>query len=164
MYNGMKKAFGPSVTEIAPVERWAEHYQELYSRENIGETVVQNTTPLAVMEENSSTFHHQQKSLARLLSLCKEKVRSIRDDRCIAHALRVRLPDDSVSGRAIDRQHSSSSKNNMHCYATRYSHDFMPLWENSLHELHLIRNSIVPFQTDRAGMKGWYPEICATLT
>ncbi|XP_037804507.1 uncharacterized protein LOC119598887 [Penaeus monodon] len=51
MYEGMKKAFGPSINKIAPLkstagdiitvcskqmERWAEHYQELYSRENVG--------------------------------------------------------------------------------------------------------------------------------
>jgi len=50
MYEGMKKAFGSSVTKIAPlkstsgaiikdrgeqIKRWTEHYVELYSRENI---------------------------------------------------------------------------------------------------------------------------------
>ena len=55
-------AFGPSVTKIAPLksttdftvtdrgkqlERWAEHYQGLYSRETIiTQMAVQNTTPL----------------------------------------------------------------------------------------------------------------------
>ena len=48
MYEGMKRAFGPSAVRSAPLksaegqvitdrskqmERWAEHYQELYSRE-----------------------------------------------------------------------------------------------------------------------------------
>ena len=67
MYDGMKKAFGPSVIKIAPLkynsggvitdrskqmERWAEHYQELYSRENIVTyTAIENTTPLPTMEE-----------------------------------------------------------------------------------------------------------------
>ncbi|XP_076036403.1 uncharacterized protein LOC143022188 [Oratosquilla oratoria] len=50
MYDSLKKAFGPSITKIATLktasvdtitdrgkqmERWAEHYQELYSRENV---------------------------------------------------------------------------------------------------------------------------------
>ena len=63
----MKKAFGPSVIKIAllkstsgvvitdrskQMERWAEHYQELYSRENIvPRTAIENTTPLPTMEE-----------------------------------------------------------------------------------------------------------------
>ena len=57
MLNGMKITFGPSVTKIAPLksatgftitdrikqmERWADHYQELYSRETM--VTVQNTT------------------------------------------------------------------------------------------------------------------------
>ena len=61
MYEGMKKAFGPCAIKIAPLkttsgkiitdhtkqmERWAEHYQELYT-----ETAVENTNPLPVMEE-----------------------------------------------------------------------------------------------------------------
>ena len=67
MYEGMKKAFGTCAIKIAPLkstsgeiitdrtkqmERWAEHYQELYSRETIvTETAVENTSPLPVMEE-----------------------------------------------------------------------------------------------------------------
>ena len=67
----MKKAFGPSITKIAPLkstsgnvirgrgeqmERWAEHYGEhygeLYSRENIvTEKAMENTTLLPTMEE-----------------------------------------------------------------------------------------------------------------
>ncbi|KAL8621706.1 hypothetical protein ACOMHN_061841 [Nucella lapillus] len=67
MYKGMKKAFGPSAIKIAPLksttgeiitdrtkqtERWAEYYQELYSRETIvTDTAVENTCSLPVMEE-----------------------------------------------------------------------------------------------------------------
>jgi len=67
MYDGMKKALGPNITKIAPLksasgdiitdrgkqmERWAEHYQELYSRENVVSTAaVENTNALPVMEE-----------------------------------------------------------------------------------------------------------------
>ena len=67
MYEGMKKAFGPCAIKTAPLktntgkiiterakqmERWAEHYQELYSRETVvTDTVVENTSPLPVMEE-----------------------------------------------------------------------------------------------------------------
>ena len=67
MYEGMKKAFGPSVTKVAPLkstsgeiikdrskqmERWAEYYQELFSRENVvSDKAIQNTTPLPTMEE-----------------------------------------------------------------------------------------------------------------
>ena len=70
MYEGMKKAFGPSVTKIAPLkstfgniikdrgeqmERWVEHYGELYSRENVvTNTAMENTTPLPTMEELDS--------------------------------------------------------------------------------------------------------------
>ena len=67
MYEGFKKAFGPCAIKTAPLktttgviitdrlkqmERWAEHYQELYSRETIvTDTAVENTCPLPVMEE-----------------------------------------------------------------------------------------------------------------
>jgi len=67
MYEGMKKAFGPSINKIAPLkstagdiitdrskqmERWAEHYQELYSRENVvTAAAAENTASLPVMEE-----------------------------------------------------------------------------------------------------------------
>ncbi|KAI8510866.1 hypothetical protein Bbelb_117820 [Branchiostoma belcheri] len=67
MYDGMKKAFGPSITKTAPLktasgdiitdrgkqmERWAEHYQELYSRENVvSAAAVENTDTLPLMEE-----------------------------------------------------------------------------------------------------------------
>ncbi|XP_076442831.1 uncharacterized protein LOC143281507 [Babylonia areolata] len=67
MYDGMKKAFGPCVNKIAPlksasstiitdrsnqVDRWAEHYQELYSRENIvADAAAESITNLPVMEE-----------------------------------------------------------------------------------------------------------------
>ena len=70
MYEGMKKAFGPSVNKIAPLkstsgeiikdrgkqmERWAEHYQELYSRENVvSDKAIENTTPLPTMDELDS--------------------------------------------------------------------------------------------------------------
>jgi len=61
------KAVGPSITKIGPLksvtgvtirdqckqlEGWAEHYQELYSRETIViEMAVQNTIPLADLQE-----------------------------------------------------------------------------------------------------------------
>ncbi len=67
MYEGMKTAFGPSTFKIAPLrsaigdvitdrgkqmERWAEHYQQLYSRENIvTDTGLESITPLPEMEE-----------------------------------------------------------------------------------------------------------------
>ena len=67
MCEGIKKAFGPSAIKIAPLkstsgdiitdqgkqmERWAEHYQELYSRQNIvTDAAVKGTTPLPTMEE-----------------------------------------------------------------------------------------------------------------
>ncbi|XP_076030147.1 uncharacterized protein LOC143018559 [Oratosquilla oratoria] len=67
MYDGMKKSFGPSITKIAPLktasgdtitdrgkqmERWVEHYQELYSRENtISTAAVEKCKALPLMEE-----------------------------------------------------------------------------------------------------------------
>ncbi len=67
MYEGMNKAFGPSTIKIAPLksatgdvitdhgkqmERWAENYQQLYSRENVvTDTVLKSTTPLPEMKE-----------------------------------------------------------------------------------------------------------------
>ena len=67
MYEGMKKAFGPSTSKSAPLksaegdiikdpskqmERWAEHYQELYSRETtVTNTALENTPPLPAMDE-----------------------------------------------------------------------------------------------------------------
>ena len=67
MYDGMKKAFGPSAIKTAPLkslsgeiitdrgkqmERWAEHYQELYSRQNtVTDTAVEGITPLSTMGE-----------------------------------------------------------------------------------------------------------------
>ncbi|XP_037804032.1 uncharacterized protein LOC119598476 [Penaeus monodon] len=67
MYEGMKKAFGPRINKIAPLKstasdiitdrskqmkRWAEHYQELYSRENVvTAAAAENTASLPVMEE-----------------------------------------------------------------------------------------------------------------
>ena len=63
----MKEAFGPCAIKTAPLktttgviitdrakqmERWAEHYQELYSMETVvTDTAVENTCPLPVMEE-----------------------------------------------------------------------------------------------------------------
>ena len=67
MYEGIKKAFGPSAVKTAPLksadgsvikdrskqmERWAEHYQELYSRETtVTNTALANTLPMPVMDE-----------------------------------------------------------------------------------------------------------------
>ena len=63
----MKKAFGSSTSKSAPLksaegdiikdrskqmERWAEHYQELYSRETtVTNTALENTPPLPAMDE-----------------------------------------------------------------------------------------------------------------
>ena len=67
MYEGMKKAFGPSAIKIAPLksaegqiindrskqmERWAEHYQELYSRETtVTEPALESTRALPKMDK-----------------------------------------------------------------------------------------------------------------
>ncbi|KAK4325144.1 hypothetical protein Pmani_004298 [Petrolisthes manimaculis] len=67
MYDGMKKAFRPSATKIAPLksasgdivtdrskqmERWAKHYQELYTRENtITNAAIGNIDPHPIMKE-----------------------------------------------------------------------------------------------------------------
>ena len=67
MYEGMKKAFGPSVIRTAPLksksgeilkdrgqqmERWAEHYGELYSRVNlVSDNAIINTKLLPTMDE-----------------------------------------------------------------------------------------------------------------
>ncbi|GFR69800.1 hypothetical protein ElyMa_003767000 [Elysia marginata] len=63
----MMKAFGPSVVKVAPLksasgeiienrskqmERWAENYLELLSRENVfSDKAIKYTTPLPTMEE-----------------------------------------------------------------------------------------------------------------
>ena len=63
----MKRAFGPSIVRTAPLkstsgeiitdrakqmERWAEHYQELYSRETtVTDRAIENTPSLPVMKE-----------------------------------------------------------------------------------------------------------------
>ena len=67
MYEGMKRAFSPSATKTAPlksasgtiitdlgkqIERWAEHYQELYSRDNrVTSEAIESTDQLPVLEE-----------------------------------------------------------------------------------------------------------------
>ena len=67
MYDGMKKAFGLSATKIAPLksttsniitdqgkqmERWAEHCQELYSREiTVTDWAVESNCTLPILEE-----------------------------------------------------------------------------------------------------------------
>ena len=67
MYNGMKKAVGPSAVKVAPLksatgvvitdrgeqmERWAEHYRELFSRENtVTDAAIESTNPLPVIDE-----------------------------------------------------------------------------------------------------------------
>ena len=70
----MKNAFGPNVTNIAPLksatcvtitDRGKQMERGLYSKETIvTETAVQNPPRLLW---KSSTFHHQLKSLARQL-------------------------------------------------------------------------------------------------
>ena len=66
MYEGMKKAFGPSIVKTTQLkstsgeiitdrakqkERWVEHYQELYSRETtVTDRAIENTPSLPVME------------------------------------------------------------------------------------------------------------------
>ena len=67
MYQGMKKAFGPSATKTAPLkstsgevitepskqmDRWAEHYKELYSKEtHVSDLAIEKTAALPTMEE-----------------------------------------------------------------------------------------------------------------
>lgn len=67
MYEGMKKAFGPSIIKVSPLKsisgdtitnrgeqmkRLAEHFQELYSKETVvADTTIENINPLPVMEE-----------------------------------------------------------------------------------------------------------------
>ena len=67
MYEGMKKDFGSSIVKTAPLkstsgeiiidrakqmERWAEHYQEFYSRETtVTDRAIENTPYLPVMRE-----------------------------------------------------------------------------------------------------------------
>ena len=67
MYEGMKKAFGPSIVKTAPLkftsgeiitdrakqmERCAEHYQEVYPRETtVTDRAIENTPSLPAMEE-----------------------------------------------------------------------------------------------------------------
>ena len=67
MYDGMKKAFGPSTSKIAPLksttsniitdwgkqmEKWAEHYQEFYLRENtVTDSAVESSCTLPILEE-----------------------------------------------------------------------------------------------------------------
>ena len=67
MSDGMKKAIGPSATNITPLksttgdiitdqgkqmERWAEHYKELYLRENtVTDSAVESTCTLPILEE-----------------------------------------------------------------------------------------------------------------
>ena len=67
MYEGMKKAVGPSAIKTAPIksaegqiiidrskqmERWVEHYQELYSRvTTVTEPALNRTQALPVMNE-----------------------------------------------------------------------------------------------------------------
>ena len=67
MYEGIKCALGPTQTKTAPLksacgevitdkgkqmERWVEHYSELYSRENVAvSSVLDSIVPLPVMEE-----------------------------------------------------------------------------------------------------------------
>ena len=57
MYDGIKRAFGPSATQTAPLKyiitdrsklmkRWTEHYQEPYSTENIVTDIVVESTSL----------------------------------------------------------------------------------------------------------------------
>ena len=85
MYERTKKAFSPSAIKIAPlksttgeiitdgskqIERWAEHYQELYSRETtVTNTAIENTT-LPTMEEldTPSTVDELRKAIKSLAS------------------------------------------------------------------------------------------------
>ena len=66
MYKGMKKAFGPTISKTAPLkskdgeifkdrakqmERWAEHYQDQYSTENVvAESALSGIPTMTVME------------------------------------------------------------------------------------------------------------------
>ena len=67
MYEGMKRALGPGATKTAPLkskngeiisepnkqmERWAEHYSELYSKETVvTDAAIESTTPMPIMDE-----------------------------------------------------------------------------------------------------------------
>ena len=67
MYEGMKKAFGPAIRKVAPLkskegeaitdrskqmERWAEHYQDLYSTESlVSEAVIDSIPALPILED-----------------------------------------------------------------------------------------------------------------
>ena len=67
MYNGIKKAVGPSAKGVAPLkslsgekitdrgkqmERWVEHYSELYSRETmVSDAALENIQTLSIMDE-----------------------------------------------------------------------------------------------------------------
>ncbi|XP_063600740.1 uncharacterized protein LOC134776919 [Penaeus indicus] len=67
MYDTLKKAFGPSTIKTGPIksaegvlikdrskqmERWAEHFQKLYSRETtVSNTALERTHPLPTMDE-----------------------------------------------------------------------------------------------------------------
>ena len=86
MYEGMKKAFGPSIIKTAPLKsktgetitdqaeqmkRWAEHYQELYSRENIvTDKAREGTEVLPTMDELDAqpTIEELEKALDSLAS------------------------------------------------------------------------------------------------
>ena len=94
MYERMKKAFGPSIVKTAPLEstsgeiitdrakqmeRWTEHYQELYSRETtVTDRAIENTPSLPVMKEldTPSTVEELRKAID---SLANNKVQG-KDD------------------------------------------------------------------------------------
>ena len=70
MYEGIKKAFGPQISKSAPIKscfgetlkdrrkqmvRWAEHFQELYSKDfKISNQVIQNIQSLPIMNKLDS--------------------------------------------------------------------------------------------------------------
>ena len=67
MYEGMKKAIGPSATKTAPLkskngdvitepnkqmDRWAEHYSELYAKETVvTDAAIESTDQMPVMDD-----------------------------------------------------------------------------------------------------------------
>ena len=112
MYDGMKKAFGPSTTKIAPLksttgyivtdqgkqmERWAEQYQELYLRENIvTDSAVKSTCILAILEELEVTPSVEELSKA-IDSLLVAKFQEKKASHQKSSRLASRLPSSTTS-------------------------------------------------------------------
>ena len=87
MFEGIKKATGPRISKTAPIkskegmiitdktkqlERWVEHYAELYSRENIVQQAVLDAIDRLPRCPNWMS-HQQLKSSPRLLTSCHQE-------------------------------------------------------------------------------------------